>query len=97
MSRFLAGFFAGLILAGSVASAAILPDPTGIKDKETLLYLRKLRDIHNKITITATDPNGNRRGRFEEVVIFNDSGTYRLRVNTNQDPNGGTTWASVTS
>ena len=95
--RLISGFLLGFLLAGTLAWAAILPDPVGIKDKKTLLYLRKLRDIRNNVIITTTSPNGNRRGRTGDIVIFNDSGTYRWRVNTDTDPSGGTTWASVTS
>mgnify|MGYP001610157082 FL=1 len=95
--KLITGFFLGSLFAASLAWATILPDPVGIKDKQTLLYLRKIRDVHNNVVITTTSPNGNRRGRSGDIVIFNDSETYRWRVNTDTDPSGGTTWASVTS
>lgn len=77
--------------------ADTLPDPSKVEDRETRFYLNKVKQAIGNIEITTSDPNGSRRGMFGDVVIFNDSGTYRWRVNVSTTPQGGTTWASVTS
>lgn len=98
MKKFTLGLIVGLLLTVTMSWAEHIPSPPpSVKDRATLFYLRKLHSTQHKIPITTTDPNGNRRGRSEEVVIWNDSGTYRLRVNTSTTPEGGTTWSSVTS
>lgn len=88
---------AGVLVLATTCSADILPDPSKVEDRETRFYLNKVKQAIGNIEITTSDPNGSRRGMFGDVVIFNDSGTYRWRVNTSTTPQGGTTWSSVTS
>jgi len=76
--------------AGHIAS----PPPT-IEDRDTLIYLRKVHNALENFDIVTTEPNGNRRGRIGDVIIFNDSGTYRWRLNTDTGIDGGTTWVSI--
>lgn len=98
MRRFIVGVVMGFLLATGLAWASHTPSPPpSIKDRDTLLYLRKLHQSLHNIEITTTDPNGSRRGMNGDVIIFNDSGTYRWRVNVSTTPEGGTTWSSVTS
>lgn len=94
MKKLMIVFLCGSALAAT-AQAALLPTPKLIEDKETYFYLKKIRNAIGKIEIVTTDPNGNRRGTFQDVLIYNDSGTYTLKVNTDTGVDGGTTWSSV--
>ena len=98
MKKLLAGILIGLLLSASLAWASHVPSPPpSIKDQHILRYLRKLQKSMHNIEIVTSDPNGSRRGMNGDVIIFNDSGTYRWRVNTSTTPEGGTTWSSVTA
>lgn len=97
MKNVLIGTVIGLVLMAGIASSDILPSPAGIDDRSTLLYLRRIKEAFNNLEIITSEPNGTRQGRSGDIVIFNDSGTYRLRLNISTNPGGGTTWVSVTS
>lgn len=93
--RLIAGFMLGFALASATAWAGQIPDPPPLQDKQALIYLRKLKDNWLNLEITSTDPNGSMTGRLGDIIIWNDSGTYRWRVNTSATPGVGTTWSSV--
>ena len=91
-----AWFLIGLLigLAAPVMGGQI-PAPLKVTDQEVLLYLRRIYDEWLNVPIVTTSPNGSRIGRFGDIVVWNDSGTYRWRVNTSQTPGEGTTWSSL--
>ena len=94
MTRFILGFILGASLNGVVSFAAVIPSPPLIEDKKVYLYLRDLWNNLYSIPVVSSNPNGNRRGKIGDTIWWNDSGTYRLRVNTDTSPDGGTTWVA---
>lgn len=56
-------------------------------------YLKTIADNFNNFEVVTIDPNGNRTGRYGDVVIYNNSGTYRFRVCTSSPT--GTVWAAL--
>ena len=73
--------------------SANLSQPPILKDEPLAeqQYLRDLYDNHNKFEITTTAPNGSRRGEKGYGVIYNNSGTLELWVNSD----GATAWQKI--
>lgn len=97
MRKFTLGAVVGFLLASAIAWAGQIPEPPPIKDTQTLLYLRRIKDNWLNVSITTTNPNGSMTGRLGDIIVWNDSGTYRWRLNTSSTPGVGTTWSSISS
>ncbi len=57
-------------------------------------YLESVRDILNgdfTLKILTTNPDGSLKGTAGDIVLFNNSGTYYLEINTT----GSTIWRGV--
>jgi len=52
--------------------------------------LKNIYELRNRLEVVTTEPNGSRTGVYGDVLIFNDSGTYKLRVSK-----GTTVWVGV--
>ena len=91
--RFILGVTVGFLLACAMAEAGNIASPPLVQDKQVYLYLKELYNNLNSFPVTTTNPNGTRRGRNGDTIWWNDSGTYRLRVNTDTGQ-GGTTWVA---
>jgi len=90
--QFPVGVIIGFILGAHTIFAGLIPDPPLIKDKQTLLYLRRIASNWNNIPIVTVNPNGSRTGRVGDIVLLFTGGNYYLEINTNTGPSGGTTW-----
>ncbi len=66
-----------------------LKNQTDVKKLEDMI--RELYLLANKPEITDTDPNGAIESDKGQLIWFNDSGTLKLRKNTD----GSTTWAAI--
>ena len=91
--RYVMGVFTGFLLAGSLAWAGNIASPPLTQDKEIYLYLKELYNNLGNLPVTTTNPNGSMRGRKGDTIWWNDSGTYRLRVNTSPGQ-GGVDWVA---
>lgn len=81
--------FGGFALAGNIKQPPIIPDiPIQME-----LYLQEIADNFNVLQEVTSEPNGNVRGRKNEIVIYNDDGTREIWVNTTEG--GGTTWQQL--
>jgi hypothetical protein len=58
---------------------------------QTRQYLKEIADKNNIFEVTTTAPNGSRRGKKGEGIIYDDSGTLELWVNYD----GDTTWQKI--
>jgi hypothetical protein len=79
-------------MLSAIAYAGELNVPPPLKDL-SVSQQRFYRDIYNNwnnIEVTTTNPNGSRRGEYGDIVFYNNSGTYKLCVQTTSG--GGTTW-----
>jgi len=69
-----------------------LSDPTQINQlNQTLTDLWDITNGRYHINIVTSNPDGSLRGIIGEIVLFNNSGTYYLEVNTD----GGTIWRGI--
>ncbi len=57
-----------------------LTKPEQVKQlKEILLFIL---DRLDELPLTTTDPNGNLSGRIGQIILYNNAGTFSLKVNT---------------
>ena len=80
-----------LILFTSFVWGAKIPAPPVIKDKNIGEYLKTLYENNDILETTETAPNGNRRGRKGQCIIYDNSGTFELWINTD----GETSWQQI--
>ena len=87
--------FCGISYAKKIESPIKFTDLTVSNELVNLnTYLELVRDILNgdfTLNIVTSNPDGSRKGTAGDVVIFNNSGTYYLEVNTT----GSTIWRGV--
>lgn len=83
MRKLLIGLIMGMLVGGT-AFAVVLPEPPELKESPVALqhYLKDIRRLFYILDVVTTTPDGNRNGKKGELVIFNDSGTFKLFVNT---------------
>lgn len=100
MKKFIIGFIIGSFLLTGISFAYRIPKPQRITDfdqnglvilNETLEQLYDLTNGRFSLNITTVNPDGNRKGNVGEIILFNNSGTYYLAINTT----GSTVWRSV--
>lgn len=58
------------------------PPPLQKLPVELQQYLRTISDNFNNLDVVTTTPNGNRYGKIGDLIIYNNSGTFELFVNT---------------
>ncbi len=92
MKRFIFGLIAGFVLSCAVAKAGIItsPPPSDIP-VQTQQYLFNIWQNMNRPEVVTSDPNGSRKGKKGDLVLFNNSGTFSLEVNTT----GSTVWQTL--
>ena len=74
------------VFAGTISS----PPPSDIP-VQTQEFLFDVWQNINRPEVVTSDPNGSRKGKKGEMVLFNNSGTFTLEVNTD----GDTTWQTL--
>ena len=87
MRTFIAGLLLGLslpITAGQLTEPPPLPDAL----REVYLYLKQVERHFNNLVVVTSDPNGSRRGRVGDAILYNAAGSWKACYNTN----GATTW-----
>ena len=94
MRKFIIGIIVGFLLSTLVAYAGIINSPPPLPDTEVTLqqYLFEIWQNMNRPEIITTNPNGSRSGKVGDLISFNDSGTYKLFINTT----GSTVWQQFT-
>ena len=92
-SHLIAILFWGLILYASGALAGNIKQPPVLTDLSVplQLYLQEIANNFNVLQEVSTSPNGTVSGRKNEVVIYNNSGTRQIFVNTD----GATVWQQL--
>jgi len=92
MKAFSIGIIIGSILTTITVGAGIIgsPPPSEIP-VQTQQYLFNIWQNMNRPAIVTSDPNGSRKGKKGDLVLFNNSGTFSLKVNTD----ASTTWQSL--
>lgn len=90
--RFSLGIILGFLLASVTVSAGIIasPPPSDIP-VQIQQYLFDVWQNMNRPAVVTSDPNGSRKGKKGDLVLFNNSGTFSLKVNTD----GSTTWQTL--
>ena len=83
-SHIIAIIFWGLILYASSVLAGNIKQPPVLTDIpiQFQLFLQEIADNFNVLEEVSTSPNGTVSGRKNEVVIYNNSGTREIWVNT---------------
>lgn len=73
-----------ILLFSTQVYAGKISAPPPLKDLPVSLqhYLKQLYDNFHVLEITTTAPNGNKKGTKGQIVIYNNSGTFELWVNT---------------
>ena len=100
MKKFITGIIIGLMFTCGVSYGYRIGKPVPINEinANTLIELNhtieKLWNITNgkySLNIVTTNPDGNSNGDTGDMLLFNNSGTYYLAVNTT----GAKVWRSV--
>lgn len=80
-------------LITTYAFAGLLPAPPVLRNTpvEQQHYLRNLYENINNLEVTTTAPNGNIKAEKGDAIIYNNSGTFELWVNSD----GSTTWQNI--
>lgn len=78
----------------SVTKNWAMPAPPTVNNQANIYdFLNFIYNHFNQAQITTTNPNGNFKGQSGEYIIYNNSGTYKFCVETDQP--SGTTWKCV--
>jgi hypothetical protein len=88
-------FITGLIIGLSIVSIAYAkkisqPIPSNTQSVEEQNFDREIYDNWGLLEVVTENPDGTRKGRLGEVVIYNLTGTYYLEICVSS-PNG-TVW-----
>lgn len=75
--------------------AGEISEPPISKDlpKDTSDYLQQLYNNFNNLQVVTTNPNGNRRGKYGDLVDYNNSGNHSVKICTSSP--SGTTWSDI--
>ena len=90
MKKFLiALLFPMICLAGNP------PAPPPVKSEDQNIntintYLNNIYNNFNNLEIVTTDPNGNRTGRYGDIVIYNNGGVFTIKICVSSP--SGTIW-----
>jgi len=78
------------LVYGGYVWAGELPFPPALKDEpvEELAYLRTIQRNWNNIPIVTTNPNGARNGNLGDMILYNNSGSWKDCYNID----GGQSW-----
>jgi hypothetical protein len=84
------GFFLGTVISVAVSS---LNSPPPLSDGSPALqnYLQDVFENINRLDVTNTSPNASRKGKIGQSILYNNSGTFELYVNSN----GNLTWQKI--
>lgn len=98
--KFIIGIIIGCLLVTGISYAYRIQKPFPITefDQKNLVILNEtlenLWDVTNgriSLNITTTNPDGNLSGKGGDMIIYNNSGTYYLAINTT----GAKVWRSI--
>lgn len=76
------------------AWAGELPSPPPLGDEPVAeqQYLQRIYQEHNNLVRVTTNPDGNRRGQRNDLILYSNAGSLKFCVNDSTTPNGGTVW-----
>jgi len=80
--------FSGASMA--VAKNIEAPPPLREIDVSQRKYFKEIYDNWNNLVVVTTSPDGSRRGDYGDIVFYNNSGTFKLCVQSTEG--GGTVW-----
>ena len=78
-------------LTGSAADLPGLPSDTS-SEVEQRKFLDAVRRGWGNANVVTTDPNGSRRGKAGDFIIYSVGGNRQWCTNTSSGPDGGTSW-----
>jgi len=99
MRRFISGLIIGLFISG-IAYGYRIAKPQRITDfdqrglivaNENFERLWQLTNGRFNLDIVTVNPDGNTKGDVGDMLLFNNSGTYYLAINTT----GAKVWRSI--
>jgi len=91
MKNLIIGIIVGCVLAVPQILADKISTPPPLRDTwedagpAVQHYLQEISNNFHRLPVTTTTPNTNRKGLKGEMVIFNDSGTFKLFINTDSN------------
>ena len=99
MKKFILGFILGSFLFTGIGYSLRISKPprlTGFDDSNLValnLALEQLWETTGRynLNIVTTNPDGNTIGKIGDIILFNNSGTFYLEINTDNS----TTWRGV--
>ena len=99
MKKFIVGFVLGLIIAvGINVFAYRIQNPPNIYSEQDFTALNNFLDEIWKVTdgrynldVVTVNPDGNTKGDTGDMLLYNNSGTFYLEINTNST----TVWRGV--
>lgn len=100
MKKFVLGFILGSLLISGISYAYRAPKPQRITafDENNLVVinevLENLWNVSNgrfSLDIVTSNPDGSKKGDIGDMLLFNNSGTYYLAINTT----GAKIWRST--
>ena len=85
------GIFCGLV---SWLYAGELPAPPPLKGEpvEEQKYMHDIYRHHNNLVRVTSNPNGSRLGDPNDLILYNNGGSFKFCVNTGTGPGTTTTW-----
>ena len=82
-----------LMCSTAYAGRILTPPPLPTLPKDLSFYLKSIQEKINVMEVVDTAPNGTRQGDNGEFILYNNSGTYELWVNSSSG--GGTSWQRI--
>lgn len=72
------------------AWAGQLPSPPRLANEpvDEQKYLAAIHAHHNNLVIKTSNPDGTTNGRLGDIIVYNNSGSFKFCLNTN----GSTQW-----
>lgn len=100
MRKFVCGIILGVFLTTGISYAYRIPKPQRITEfnhnglvilNDSLEQLFDLTNGRFSLNIVLTNPDGSLNGNVGEIILFNNSGTFYLCINTT----GAKVWRSI--
>lgn len=90
MRLFLLGLLLGLTFP-LAADQLTEPTPLSPELRPVYLYLKQIERNHNNLVRVTSNPNGSRRARRNTLIVYDNSGSLKICINSSSTGEG-TTW-----
>jgi len=91
MRNFISGIVLGFFIAGTIGATISTPPPLSGEPAQEQAYFSEIYNGINRMDVVTSAPNGTLKGVLGQPVLYNNSGTFTLWVNTDSD----TTWQQI--